>query len=386
MTTVGIAPETAAPVARRRFGFWRSVLLALLAAGLVFGALRWTSGLGAVTNLSDKYPWGVWKALNVLAGVALGGAGFTVMALVYVFHVKALKPIVRPVVLMAFLAYSSAAFSLFIDIGKSWAIWHPIVMWNKQSILFDVAWCLMLYTTVLVLEGSGMLFERLGWNRMVKIQHAATVPVVIVGVLLSTMHQSSLGGLFVIVPGKLHPFWYSPMLPLLFFSSAIATGLAMVIVLSRMVARGIGAVVQPSALLEVGRILLAAIGFYGVLRIWDLADRGVLSALAVPSNESLLFAVEFLVGVVLPFAVLAVPSFRQHPRTLEAASTLVVLGMVANRLNVGITGFEAAQGGNYVPSAPEFLISLAVVGLAFAAFRFGAGYLRVFAAPHASHS
>ncbi len=368
------------PVPRSRFGFWRMALLPLLAAGIVFGVLRYAGGLGAVTNLSDRFPWGVWKGFNVLAGVMLGGAGFTIMAAVYVFHAHALRPVVRPAVLLAFLAYTSAALSLFIDIGKSWAIWHPIVMWNHESILFDVAWCLMLYTSILFLEGSGMLFERLGWDRLVKVQHAVTVPVVMIGVILSTLHQSSLGALFLIAPGKLHALWYTPLLPVLFLVSAVAVGLAMVIVLSNLSIRGLGAPVATHALAEVGRVLVAVLGFYGVVRVWDVVHRGVAGAVFTASNEALLVWIEFLIGVVLPFAVLAVPTFRANLRTLYAASLLVVLGFVANRLNVSITGFEAAQGGSYVPAVPELVLSLFVVALVFVGFVVGSRFLRVYSA------
>ena len=372
-------------------GFWKWTLFAILAAGFALTVARYTEGLGAVTNLSDSYPWGIWKAFNVVAGVGLGGAGFTIMGVVYVFNAERFRPIVRPAILLAFLAYSSVAVALAIDIGKSWAIWHPIIMWNPNSILFDVAWCLMLYTSVLLLEGSGMVFERMGWKRLLKAQHAVTLPIVMAGILLSTLHQSSLGALFLIVPGKLHALWYTELIPVLFFLSAIGAGLAMVIVLGRLATSRMGERVPTPVLLDLGQILFAVLGVYGVVRLFDLGQRGMLGTAFGFSYESLMFQVELLLGVVVPFVLLAVPRLRSNIRWVYAAGLCAVAGFVANRLNVAITGLEGAQGGHYVPAWSEMLISLMVVAAAFAAFRVGAGLLGVFprrptAAPEAALS
>jgi len=361
-----------------QLGFWKGIFLLLVAIGLVATVVRMVSGLGAVTNLSDRYPWGLWKGFNVLVAIGLGGAGFTLMATVYVFNAKRYHSIVRPTVLMAFLAYLSAAAALAIDIGRPWTIWHPIVMWNPHSVLFEVAWCLMLYTCVLLLEGSGMLFEKWGWNRMVRIQRMVTLPIVIVGVLLSTLHQSSLGALFLIVPGKLHALWYSEMLPLLFFVSAMAMGLAMVIVLSRLSARAFGRTLEVPVLAHLARVLLAVLWVYGVARLFDLANNGALPLAFHATYEATMFQFEFVLGVVLPIILLASPNRRARPNVLYAAGVLTVLGFVVNRLNVSITGFEAAQGGHYVPAWSEVFITLMIVALVFGAFAFGARYLGVY--------
>jgi Ni/Fe-hydrogenase subunit HybB-like protein len=340
-------------------------------------AIRMFAGLGAVTNLTDRYPWGLWKAFNVLAAIGLGAAGFTTMGLVYVLGVKEFRPLGRIAVLGAFLAYLSAAVSLFIDIGRPWTIWHPIVMWNPHSVLFEVAWCLMLYTLVLVLEGSGMVFERLGWERMARAQHSFTIPVVIAGVVLSTLHQSSLGALFLLVPGKLHPIWYTEMLPLLFFLSSIAVGISMLVLLSRIAVRRFGAPIQTAVLTDLSRIVAAVLGVLGVVRLMDLVERGVLHQAFSAGYEGILFQVEFLAGLVLPVLLLAIPRVRESERGLFAASLLVVFGFVANRLNVTITGIELAQGGRYLPSFGEIAISALVVALAVLAFALGVRWMEV---------
>ncbi len=361
-----------------RLGFWKGMFFILMAIGVVASAIRFTQGLGSVTNLTDEYPWGLWKAFNVLVAIGLGGAGFTIMGAVYIFNAERFRAIVRPTVLMAFLAYFSASVSLAVDIGRPWAIWHPIVMWNPNSVLFEVAWCLMLYTCVLLLEGSSMLFERWGWDRLVKIQHAVTLPIVIVGVVLSTLHQSSLGALFLIVPGKLYPLWYTQILPLLFFISAICMGLAMVLVLSRLSQRAFGRSLELPVLNGLGRTLAAFLWVYGVVRIFDLGANHNLHLAFQPTYEAAMFQVEFLLGVVAPAVMLAFPSVRTNAGRLYAAGVLVILGFIAYRLNVSVTGFEAAQGGHYIPAWPEVFISLMMVALVFGAFTFGARYLNLY--------
>jgi Ni/Fe-hydrogenase subunit HybB-like protein len=361
-----------------RLGFWKGMFYLLVAIGLVLTVVRYTKGLGAVTNLSDRYPWGLWKAFNVLVGVGLGGAGFTLMGVSYIFNAKRFRPIVRPAVVMAFLAYTSAAVALMIDIGRSWAIWHPIVMWNPHSVLFEVAWCLMLYTGVLVLEGSGMLFERLGWHRLVHIQHTATVPIVIAGVMLSTLHQSSLGSLFLIAPGKLHPIWYTSMLPLLFFISAICVGLAMLIIMSRLSAHAFGRQFDVPLLGDLSRILVAMLGVYGLARIWDLTLRGQLGTAFGWGYEPAMFQLEFGLGVVAPLALLVWPKLRANWHVLYGGAMLAVFGFVMNRMNVAITGFEGAQGGRYVPSWEEVFMTLMVVALVFGGFGLAVKHLPVF--------
>jgi len=270
--------------------------------------------------------------------------------------------------------------ALMYDLGRPWNIWHPLVMWNPSSVMFEVAWCVTLYSTVLFLEFSSMVFEKLEWKRAVRVQRLITIPLVIAGVILSTLHQSSLGTLYLIVPGKLHQIWYTPLLPVLFFVSAISVGLAMTIVESRLSARAFGRQLEAPLLKEVGRFLLAALIIYGLVRVGDLVHRGALWSALDFSYESQLFLVEFVLGLVAPLVLLAVPRWRQNMRALYGASMLVVLGFVTNRLNVSITGFEGAQGGHYLPSLSEAVITLMLVALGFAAFRLAVRYLNVFPA------
>jgi Ni/Fe-hydrogenase subunit HybB-like protein len=357
---------------------WTLLLYALVAVGSWLTVVRYTRGLGAVTHLSDSFPWGLWIGFDVLCGVGLAAGGFTITTLVYVFNVRRFQPIVRPTILTAFLGYLLVVVALLFDLGRPWNLWRPMVMWNPRSVMFEVAWCVMLYTTVLSLEFSGMVFERLGWKRAQKAQHAVVLPLVIAGALLSTLHQSSLGSIYLIVPGKLHALWYSPLLPVLFYVSSIAAGLAMVVVESRLTSRAFGRQLEMPLLSEVGRVLVAALGFYGVVRVYDLVHRGAVGLAFGWSSEALFFQLEFVVGVLLPMALLARPAVRAHGGRLYASSLLVVMGFVVNRLNVSITGFEAAQGGRYFPAWSELALTLMLVALGFAAFSLAVRHLPVF--------
>ncbi len=363
---------------RYRLGFWKGMFFMLLAVGLVLTVVRFSQGLGAVTNLSDAFPWGLWIGFDILCGVGLAAGGFTITAIVYIFNLRRFQPIVRPTVLTAFLGYLLVVVALLFDLGRPWNLWHPLVMWNPQSVMFEVAWCVMLYSTVLALEFSGMVFERMGWSRALRVQKGLTVPLVVAGVLLSTLHQSSLGALYLIVPGKLHALWYTSSLPLIFFISSICAGLAMVIVESSLSARAFGRQLEAPLLREVGRILMALLGVYGVLRLFDLHVRGALPLAAAGTYEAWMFQLEFQLGIVLPVILLAIRKARLSTRGLYASGLLVVLGFIVNRLNVSITGLETAQGGHYVPAWSEVLITLMLVALGFGAFGLAVRSFNVF--------
>ncbi len=363
---------------RSTASFWKVLLYLLLAAGTVILGIRYLRGLGAVTNLSDTFPWGLWVGFDILCGVGLAAGGFAITTLVYVFNVKRFKPIVRPTVLTAFLGYVLVVVALLFDLGRPWNLWHPLVMWNPRSVMFEVSWCVTLYLTVLFLEFSGMVFERLSWTRALVIQQAATVPLVIAGAVLSTLHQSSLGSFYLIVPGKLHALWYTPLLPVHFFLSAIAVGLAMIIVESRLSARAFGRSLEMPLLMDVGRALAVALGAYGTVRLLDLARRGSLGAAVAGTREAAFFQLEFALGVVVPLLLLVWPQVRRNARRLYGAALLTVVGFVVNRLNISITGLEGAQGSHYVPALPEYVVTLMLVAIGFALFGLAVQHLPVY--------
>jgi Ni/Fe-hydrogenase subunit HybB-like protein len=358
--------------------FWRGVLILVLASGLYSTVLRFAKGLGASTALSDQFPWGLWIGFDVLCGVGLAAGGFTLAAVVYIFHLERFHAIVRPAILTAFLGYSLVAVALLYDLGRPYRIWHPLVMWNPHSVMFEVAWCVTLYLTVLALEFSPIVLERFHMVKPLKIVKAITIPLVIAGVLLSTLHQSSLGSLYLIVPSKLHPFWYSPWLPVLFYISAIGVGLAMVIFESNLSARAFGREIEMPLLSQLAKALLWVLAVFGVLRFGDLASRGALALLREPTTETLLFILEMVLGTVMPVALLAFARVRENREGLFATAVLVITGFLLNRLNVSITGMEASSGAHYFPRWTEVSVTLSLVGAGFLLFALAVRYLRVF--------
>lgn len=358
--------------------FWRAVLVLLLALGLYATYVRFTQGLGAATNLSDQFPWGLWIGFDILCGVGLAAGGFTLCAIVYIFNLKDFKPVVRPAVLTAFLGYLLVIFALMYDLGRPFRIWHALVMWNPNSVMFEVAWCVMLYTTVLALEFSPVLFEGLGWMKAVRVMRAITIPLVIIGVLLSTLHQSSLGSLFLIVPEKLHPLWYSSLLPVFFFLSALGVGCAMVIFESFMSSRAFKRQIEMHLLSQLGRVMVVILLIYTVMKIQDLLDRHAVAAVFTVSLESILYWIEMGFGVLLPMVLLAFRKVRLHKTGLFVSALLVVIGFVLNRMNVSITGMEGWANAGYFPSWMEIAVTVMIVALGFTAFALAARYLPVF--------
>lgn len=358
--------------------FWKIVFLILMAAGIYATFVRFTRGLGQTTNLSDQFPWGIWVGFDVLCGVMLAAGGFTLTAAVHIFNLKRLQPIVRPTVLTAFLGYLLVSVALMFDLGRPYRIWHPLIMRNPHSVMFEVAYCVMLYTTVLALEFSPIVLERFHLHKAVKIIHGAVIPLVIGGVLLSTLHQSSLGSLYLIMPEKLHPFWYSPLLPVFFFISAIAVGLAMTIFESSLSSKYFGRELEIGILRELGRVLVVVLCVYAVLRFEDLFHRGVLGKMLQPSYEMTLFWLELALALIGPLILLSMRRVRNSANGLYVAAVLVLLGFIANRLNVSITGLESSAGMRYVPRWTELAITAAITASGFAVFSLAVKYLPIF--------
>ncbi len=384
-----------------------AVLLLLMAAGAIAAVLRFSQGLGATTNLSDSYPWGLWVAVDVMAGVALAAGGFATAALVYLFGRQKYHALVRPAVLTGLLGYVFVAVGLLFDLALPWNIWHPIIMWPEGSAMFEVAWCVMLYLAVLALEfvpavcqrfewpGLESLWRRISpilsvaalgffvgimahswiWAAVALILFAALaailpatvrsrpgVPVllIIAGVVLSTMHQSSLGTLFLQTPHRLDPLWWTPSLPINFFLSAVAVGFAMVIFEATLSARAFRRPVEKEALAGLEGILAYSLWIYLAYRLIDLAARGNLAGV-IGGERSALFLLEMVVGVLIPALILALAKLRRNTAGPFVAATLVVLGVVLNRINVAWLATTAPGEDFYVPSFLELTITVSII-------------------------
>ena len=363
---------------RPRITFWRAVFLAIVAAGLYATVVRFTRGLGASTALSDRFPWGLWIGFDVLCGVGLAAGGFALTATVHIFNLERYRPILRPTVLTAFLGYVLVIVALLFDLGRPYRIWHPLVMQNPHSVMFEVAWCVMLYTAVLALEFSPVVFEKLRLERPRHILHAIAVPLVIVGVLLSTLHQSSLGSLFLIMPEKLHPLWYTPFLPVFFFISALGVGLAMVIFESHLSGRAFGKRLEVDLLADLARVIVVVESIYLIWRLEDLASRGALAFAWSGTLPAWLFLTEIVLGSAAPIALFVMPRLRTSPRWLFLGASLTVIGFVLNRLNVSITGIEAGTGVRYFPTWMEVSVTMMIVAVGMAFFGLAVKHLPIF--------
>ncbi|MEW6236857.1 MAG: NrfD/PsrC family molybdoenzyme membrane anchor subunit [Candidatus Omnitrophota bacterium] len=361
----------------------KSILWAFVSAGLVLAVARFFLGLGATTALSDDAPWGLWIAFDVMGGVALAAGGFVIAATVYIFHLEKYRPILRPAVLTAFLGYVAVVVGLQFDLGLPWRIWHAMIYWQHHSVLFEVAWCVMLYLTVLALEFAPVALEHpfLQWpilQRIHKLLKFLTIPLVIAGIMLSTLHQSSLGSLFLIMPYRLHPLWYTPIIPALFFVSAIGLGLMMVTLEAFVSSWLFDHKPKIELLSGLGRAASVVLFLYILVRFTDLTVRGQLGFLAEGSWQSLLFFFENAVSALIPAILLSNKKWRSRPDILLSCAIMVVFGMVLNRLDVGIAAIQKSPGYAYFPTWMEIGTSLSIVAAAALAYIFCAENFRLF--------
>ncbi len=335
------------------------------------GAARYLYGLGATTHLSDGYPWGLWIGFDVMSGVALAAGGFILTATVYIFKLDRYHDVVRPAVLTAFLGYAAVAVGLLFDLGLPWNIWHMIVFWNPHSPLFEVGWCVMLYLTVLTLEFFPVPAEE--FSALAKARRfliKLRLPLVILGIGLSTLHQSSLGSLFLIMPSHLHPLWYSPLLPLLFLVSAIGLGLMMVTFENHTTAWLYRRKPETQTLEGLCRAARWVFVGYLALRFGDLAARGQLGNLLRGEWQVAMFWVENAAMAIVPAVLLFVPRVRTTRAGQWTVASLGIVGVVLDRINVG--GLVQVDRGRqfYVPSWTEVAISAGVVSAATLVFLF----------------
>jgi len=357
------------------------VVLLFMAGGFAVALYRMFNGLGAATNLSDHMPWGFWIGFDVLGGVAMAAGGFMIASAVYVFNMKKYRAVARPAVLTAFLGYLLAALAIFLDIGHPFRIWHPAVMWQIHSIMFIVAIHVILYTSVLAVESSPMFFEKLKWQGALRLVNRIMVPVVVFGALLSILHQSSLGAVYMLVPNKMHPLWYSTSLPFLFLVSALMMGLSMVSFESILSARAFRHRPDFEVLDGLARGSSYVLVFYFVLKLWHLVTGPGLGAAFDGSLEANMFLVEMLVGVVAPLLLFYATDARRRISGLLAFDILVITGVVVNRLNVAVVSLarEAGEhGAAYFPSWMEIVLTLGMVSVAVFAFKLAARFLRLF--------
>jgi Ni/Fe-hydrogenase subunit HybB-like protein len=358
------------------------VLLLLIIVGLGVSLFRMTKGLGAATNMNDMYPWGIWLGFDVLGGVAMAAGGFIIATAIYLFNWKKYKPIGRPAILTAFLGYLMAVLALFLDIGHPFRLWHPSIMWQVHSVMWIVAIHVILYTTTLAIEASPMFFEKVGMKNALNTVNKLMVGAVIFGVMLSTLHQSSLGALFLIAPSRMSPLWFSTFLPYLFLVSCIAMGMAMVSTETMLSAKAFKHKVDKEIYFGLARGMLNTLVIYFILKIFFLFKDAGIGLAFDGSMEANMFLLEMALGVVIPILLLANKSIRTNTRGIFAVNILVIIGVLVNRLNVCVFSmqeFTAARGANYFPSLMEFLLTLGIISLGVFLFKMAAKHLPLFA-------
>jgi len=378
------------PVSTKFFTPGVIFLLLLAVNGIAFVLARFLFGIGAVTNLNDQYPWGLWIGVDVAAGVALAAGGFTTAALGHVMHQEQYHVVVRPALLTAMLGYTFVALAVMIDIGRWYYIWHPLIMWNGNSALFEVGICVMVYMTVLYIEFLPIVTERFmgrvnlkGFLSRLskpidKILHALDRGLsktmflfIIAGVVLSTLHQSSLGTLMIIAGPKMHPLWQTPILPLLFLLSAIAIGFPMVIFESLLATRSLGLKPEVDVLSKLARMVPPLLGVYLAFKIGDMVIRESFVYLAEINTASVMFMVEILLGIIIPLRMFLSISVLRSPLWLFVASSLVIVGVLLNRINVFIVAYTPPVSyGAYIPSFGEISVTVGFASLLVLMYRF----------------
>jgi Ni/Fe-hydrogenase subunit HybB-like protein len=358
--------------------FWRVVFLVIMAAGLYSTYVRYLRGLGAVSNMSDQFPWGFWIGFDCLCGVMLAAGAFCIVGAVYLFNVESLHCIVRPAVLTAFLGYLLFIVGLLFDLGRPWFIWHQLIYMNPHSVMFEVGMCGMTYTTVLCFEFLPNVFERFDLRAPIMWIKRIYPALIILGILLSTLHQSSLGSLYLIMPFKLHPFWYTPALPFLFFGSAVAVGLAMTIFESTQSSKALGRQLELPVLVRLGGALLVSLWVNALLRFEDYFRRDMLRQIIKPSYEAYFLWLELTLSFAIPITLLSFKRIRLSPNGLYLASIISLFGFITNRLNVSLIGFEGYVGHHYVPKWTEFSVTLMIVAMGLFLFGIAAKYLPIF--------
>ncbi len=350
---------------------WGTLILSALAF-LCAGVLvqRYVYGLGATTHMSDGRGWGIWISFDLYCGVALAAGGFTLAAIVHVFNMEKYHPVVRPAILTAFLGYLLVVLALLVDLGEPWYIWRMIFNPNIHSPLYEVGWCVMLYTAVLALELSPAVFERLHWRIPLKIIAMIQIPLIIAGIVISTGHQNSLGSMLLIMTHSIDPLWYTPILPALFFVSAMAVGPAMVIFEGTLSGAVFGHKISQEVFTGLGRIVSGILVVYLIMRLADMAVAGHFGMIIHSYPKNIYWLIEIIGGVVLPIILFNIPKVQQSKKGMFIAALLyIILGLAFNRFILTMLWLQIRPGYTYFPSWQEIAVSVGLVSWALIMFQ-----------------
>ncbi len=369
------------------------IIITIFACLGIFSIIyRLIFGLGAATNLDGQYPWGIWIGIDVASGVALAAGGFTSSFIAHIMHRERYDVITRPALLTALLGYTFVAIGVMIDLGRYYWIWHPIMpsMWQGNSALFEVGMCVMLYVTVLYIEFMPIVIERflgkVNFPGILSILNHTTEIIlrifnrflsksislfIIAGVVLSCMHQSSLGTLMAIVPSKLHPLWHTPILSLLFLMSAFSVGIAMVIFESILASRSLKIPFETPVLSQYARYIPLLLWIYLFAKVLDMVSRDSYVYLQHVTLESSSFFLEMVLGVISPILILSSRRLRKKVPWLFTGAALTIFGVLLNRINVFVIGYSPPYATErYVPSIMEILVTVGLISCIILLYRF----------------
>ena len=372
--------------------FFTPIIIALTVLavnGLIFLLARFIFGIGSVTNLDNQHPWGIWIGLDVAAGVALAAGGFTTAALGHIMHKDQYHSIIRPALLTAALGYTFVAVSVMIDLGRPYYIWHPLIMWNGSSVLFEVGICVMIYLTVLYIEFLPIVTERFigrvnlpGFlkrfnnytEKLLRVLDTGLEKTmfifIIAGVVLSCLHQSSLGTLMVIAGPKMHPLWQTPILPLLFLLSAVSVGFPMVVFESLITSRSFNLKPEIPVLRDLGNMISPLLGIYLAFKIGDMVIRKTFVYLTEFNTASIMFTIEILFGIIIPLRMFLSRQVLKSPLGLFIASFLVIFGVFINRMNNFLIAYTPPyEMHSYFPSIGEISVTIGFIALEVLLFR-----------------
>ena len=393
------------PVKRPFFTPGVIVLTMLVLNGLVFAFLRFVFGLGAVTNLNNQYPWGIWIGIDVAAGVALAAGGFTTAALVYIFHKEEFHILARPALLTAMLGYTFVALGVFFDLGRYYFIYHPLYMWNGNSVLFEVGICVMAYLSVLYIEFLPVVTERfmnnIHLNGLLRLLNKPLQAVlkfldrflsrtifffIITGVVLSCLHQSSLGTLMMIAGTKIHPLWQSPIAPLMYLLSALAVGFPMVIMESLLASHSLGLKPEMHILSKLGRFVGPLLGVYLAFKLGDMVIRGTFAYLRQLNIYSIMFSIEIIFGVIIPLRMFFSRAVLNSPLWIFIASCLTIFGVFLNRFNNFVIAYNPPYIlQSYFPSIGEISVTVGFICMEILLYRVLVMIFPVISQPDTQH-
>lgn len=380
------------PISKSLFTPGVFVLAAFGALAGLLSLWRFAFGIGTITNLDNYYPWGLWIGIDVASGVALAAGGFTTAFLAHVLNRHKYEAIIRPALLTAVFGYTFVAIGVFTDIGQYYDIWRMMfpAWWQPNSVLFEVAVCVMMYLTVLWIEFMPIMFERFKgkvnlpgelyvFNGLVekliafgdKSINKVMFFFAIAGICLSCAHQSSLGTLLVIAPTKVHPLWWSPFSPLMFLLSAFAVGYPMVIFESVWAHKSFGMKTNMSVLGDLSKIVPFTIGAYLIVKIWDMVHRGTWVYLNDMTIQTNMFCFEMIFGVIIPLLMFSSRKIRQsEPFLFLAAAMFVLFGVLGNRVNVFITAYNPPFADHpYIPHPLELLVTVGYISILMLLYR-----------------